>query len=123
MKNPWPLSTILVTGSALSDREAFVSGLQLRGYLVLEAHSETEALEIARLHSRPIQVMLADEDTSSRSLAEKLRLYRPHLRPFFIDWNATENHDDALAPHLVQRKLREILEPNRALLECRAGAA
>src|SRR3954451_17285738 len=101
MSNPWPLSTVLVTGSALRTRDTFVSGLQQLGYLVLEAHSETEAVEIARLHSRPIQIMLADEDTYSHSLAEKLRLYRPHMRTLFINWSATENNGDAVAPHLV----------------------
>ena|SRR5438045_3401940 len=123
MSKTWPLSTILVTGSALRDRDTFVVGLQHQGYVVLEAHSETEAVEIARLHSRPIHIMLIDGDVCGRSLSAKLSRYRTSMTTLFINWSTTENEHDTLAPHLVPRKIREILEPGRADLKLHAGAA
>ena len=95
----WPLPTILVAGSPPPSSDA-VAVLQRDGYLVLESRDEGEAMEIVRMHSRPIHVMLIDESALGHTLASRLTMYRPQMRVLFIDWNAQEN---------VTRRVREIL--------------
>ena len=121
MSTGWSIPTILVAGSALRHRDIFAD-LKREGYVVLECHNESEALDIARIHSRPIHVMLVDGDRYGRDLGSKLIPYRPHMRILFINSTATENDRDELAPHLVVDRLRELFKPKNAEVARRAGA-
>src|SRR5215831_15137152 len=121
MSTDWPLPTVLVTGNALRHRDAIIAELHREGYLVLECPNQSDALEIARLHSRPIHIMLMDDDGHHRDLASKLHPYRPHTHVLFINWGATENADDAVAPHLALRRIHEILKPAGEQLTRNAG--
>jgi len=96
----WPLPTILVAGSCPQVGDT-VAALQRDGYLVLECRDESEAMNIVRLHSRPIHVMLIDESVYAHDLAARLNLYRPQMRVVFMDWQARQN---------LSGRVREILE-------------
>lgn len=82
-----------------------VAVLQRDNYLVLESRDENETMDIIRLHSRPIHVMLIDESVFSHNLASRLSQYRPQMHVVFMDWNARQN---------VCCKVREILDPLKA---------
>jgi|SRR5689334_279880 hypothetical protein len=109
MKTIWPFPTILLMGVGIS----YASQLRKAGYLILESHDDIEALELARLHSRRIHILLAEEGEASRALAAKLHHYRPEMRLLFVDWNADKGIPDSVAPHGVLQKIKEILEPDR----------
>ncbi|MEO8594929.1 MAG: hypothetical protein ABI759_16535 [Candidatus Solibacter sp.] len=79
--------------------------LQRDGYLVLESRDEDEAMDIIRLHSRPIHLMLIDESAYGRELAARLNQYRPQMQVVFVDWDARQN---------VCLKVKEILGPLQA---------
>jgi hypothetical protein len=66
--------TILVVGEAGS-LSHLVRILQLDGYLVLEASNWDDALRVATIHSRPIQV-LAHDSGNAPNLAEILKPFR-----------------------------------------------
>lgn len=104
MENNWPLPTVLIAGASPQISDA-VDVLQRDGYLVLESHDENETMDIIRLHSRPIHVMLIDESVFGRNLASRLNPYRPQMRVVFMDWDARQN---------VCSKVREILDPLKA---------
>src|SRR5689334_14752251 len=53
--------TILFTEAASHANAPLAGQLRQAGYLVLESHDDAEALELARVHSRPIHVMVAAE--------------------------------------------------------------
>ena len=122
MSSAWSLPTVVIAGTALRDQNGLAAHLQSAGYLVLECHDRPEAVEIARLHSRPIHIMLMDDNGQNRDLASMLLKYRPQMRILFINWAATESQRDTLAPHMVLRRVQEILSGGGEGL-ARAGAA
>src|SRR6266851_3876764 len=61
--------------------------LATQGYVVLEADGGRSALDIARRHQGPIDLLLTDlvmPDTNGRKLADTLRAARPGLRVLFM---------------------------------------
>src|SRR5262249_15596821 len=121
MTNNWNIPTILLSGSAVC--QTFVYALQHRGYLVLESQSDAETLELVRLQSRSIHVMITDEGTDGRSLAQRLRPFRPQMQVLFVNWDASENTEDTIAPRLALPKVEEILNANRTNRTRHAGVA
>jgi len=105
--------TILVAQCTCGS-DALVKDLQQQGYLVLEARDGAEAIEIARVHSRPIDFMLTDENEESRSLAATLKQFRPHTRVMFIARHATGGAADVLRSDMVLAKIRVLLGPPRS---------
>ena len=114
MANGLCFPTILVAEHDNDVRSPLVRHLQQQGYFVLIAHDANEALEIARVHSRPIHLLLADESLDGRSLAATLKQYRPNMHVLFITWGGpldpldTERTDPTLA------KVRECVKPPAA---------
>ena len=83
MENAYSFPTILVASGCLQ-ADDLVMTLQREGYLILKAQDGAEALAIARVHSRPIQVMLTDENEVNHSLASTVKKYRPHIHVLFL---------------------------------------
>jgi DNA-binding response OmpR family regulator len=82
--------------------------LAAQGYTVLEADGGTTALDIARRHKGPIELLLTDvimPDTNGRKLADMLRPSRPGLRVLYMSGYP----DGAIATH-------GMLEPGAAYL-------
>ncbi len=71
--------TVLVAANNGTFR-LLVDSLQQDGCLVLEAHSEQEALRVASIHSRKIDVLLADASVNGPFLNEALKPYRLETR-------------------------------------------
>ncbi|HXE82891.1 MAG TPA: response regulator, partial [Gemmatimonadales bacterium] len=99
--------------------------LAMQGYAVLEADRAGTALDIARRHKGPIDLLLTDvvmPDTNGRKLADMLRASRPGLRVLFMSGypdGAIANHGmlESGAAYLAKpftteaivRKVREVL--------------
>ena len=64
--------------------DGLVKSLQQMGCLILRAADGPEAIEIVRVHSRPIHLMVAVENVNSRSLSATLLPYRPHMQILFV---------------------------------------
>jgi len=105
--------TILVAEEDGGLREVLVRNLQQQGYLVLEASDGAEALDIARVHSRRIHLMLTDGDADGRTLAATLKQYRPDMQVLFVTRHAKESVRDLLAPDQALNRVRELVEPPR----------
>jgi response regulator RpfG family c-di-GMP phosphodiesterase len=116
--------TVLLTNAA-SKTNAWLAGeLRQTGYLVLESHDDTEALELVRLHSRTIHVMLTADGENNRALAARLHRYRPLMRMLFIGPPTSESVRDTVPPDLVMQTVREIVEPSwQKCASAGAGAA
>jgi hypothetical protein len=89
------LPTILVVGLA----STLAPDLRSEGYLVLEAHSDSEAVSIARYHSRPIHLLLID--TENQNLAKTIRQYRHKVHVLFVE------QDDQ---YFTLKKVRQFFE-------------
>ena len=104
--------------------------LATQGYVVLEADRGRLALDIARRHNGPIDLLLTDlvmPDINGRKLADALRAARPGLRVLFMSGypdSAIVNHGmlEAGVAYLakpfttdaVARKVREVLNAGAA---------
>lgn len=90
------------------DREtcsSLVHRLRNDGCLVLEAQDGVEALEIARVHSRPIHLMVTGVDMDGRTLAATLKHFRPQMEVMFLPVCGSIIVDEVLA------RIREALQP------------
>ena len=100
------------------------------GYVVLEADRGRHALEVARRHLGPIDLLLTDlvmPDTNGRKLAETLRASRPDMRVLYMSGypdraivnNGMLGVGDAylakpFTTEAIGRKVREMLESKTA---------
>lgn len=74
--------------------------LQIRGYVVLEAGSGKEALEVCQQHPRPIHLMVTDvimPGMSGRELAGRLATLRPEMKVLYVSGFT----DDVIVHHGV----------------------
>lgn len=119
MTNSLSFPTILVADLDSESRDWLVSRLRQHGYFVLEARDDGEALELVKIHSRPIHLMLTGGSPNSRNLAASLKPYRPQMCVFFVSRNANEKTPDLLPPDLVLEKVQEIVTaPRRVAAAC-----
>jgi len=118
--------TVLVVEDDEQLRRLTHRALAAQGYFVLEADRGRSALDIARRHKGPIDLLLTDlimPDTNGLKLAETLRAARPGLRVLFMSGypdSAIVHHGmlDAGVAYLakpftteaITRKVREVLE-------------
>lgn len=68
-------------------RKILAKTLRGKGYRVLEASNGTEALQVARTHAKPIDLLITDvmmPGMNGRDLAEKITEGRPGLKVLFI---------------------------------------
>jgi CheY-like chemotaxis protein len=103
--------TILVAEQDNELRYALAHSLGHDGYLVLEAHDWPSALGIARVHSRPIQLLLTDVGMDNHTAA-LLKQYRPEMRVLFVTRHPHEGLKDALAPETALAKVRAFFKPS-----------
>jgi DNA-binding response OmpR family regulator len=97
--------TILLAEDDNELRKALAHSLRQYGYLVLEAHDGPSALCIARIHSRPIHLLLMDVDIDSHTSAS-LRQYRPEMSVLYITRHPHEALQDALDKETVLAKVQ-----------------
>lgn len=92
--------TVLVAGEPGTSWDFLITGLQREGYLVLVARGASEALVIAKTHSRPIHLLLTDQTLGSSSLLTDLACYHPGIH-FLIA---------AAAPAVTLEQARKLLK-------------
>jgi two-component system cell cycle sensor histidine kinase/response regulator CckA len=119
--------TILVVEDEPAVRELTAQGLSANGYQVLSAASPAEALDLARGHARPLDLLLTDvvmPGMNGRELYDRLASERPGLRVLFMSGYA----GDAFAPqgglieegrHFIQKpfSLAELSRQMRQILD------
>jgi CheY-like chemotaxis protein len=79
--------TVLLAEDAASLREMIAEILSSRGYRVLAADSGEKALDLARAHAGPIELLLTDmvmPGISGAELAERMHEARPEARILFM---------------------------------------
>jgi CheY-like chemotaxis protein len=103
--------TILVAEEDDELRYALAHNLGHDGYLVLEAPDWPSALGIARVHSRPIHLLLIDVGMDNHTAL--LKQYRPEMRVFFVTRHPHEGLRDALAPETALAKVRAFFKPSK----------
>ena len=130
--------TILLVEDEVTLRELVRHYLQNQGYVLLEATSTEQALQISNSHSGPIHLLLTDvimPGMNGRELAERISSARPELKVLYMS-GYTENaigHNGLLEAglHLLQKpftllalkaKVREVLDthtPQEGLMSAR----
>ena len=108
-----PHPTALV---AVDDREArnfLVDSLQQDNCLVLEAESVSRVLDVVRVHSRPIHVVLLDVEIGDHALAALLRRYRSELQVVFVPKSPNEGQRRAMELEGVLTTARQILKRSK----------
>jgi two-component system, cell cycle sensor histidine kinase and response regulator CckA len=109
MLSPRGTETILLVEDKSGVRRLSRTILEAQGYIVLEAASGDEALEVARAHAGEIHLVATDvvmPGMSGRVLWDRLRVVRPDPRVLFMSGYT----DDAITRHGV-------LEPGIAFLQ------
>jgi two-component system cell cycle sensor histidine kinase/response regulator CckA len=120
--------TILLVEDEDSLRTLTRTILEQNGYTVLEASGGEEALEIARLHGRPIDLLLTDmvmPGMNGYAVARSLALVRPGLKIVYMSgysgfghYELAESQDTLLSKPLTRdvllRKLHEVLHLQKA---------
>ncbi len=111
MTNAISFPTVLIAVNEDGLCRALLRDLQHQGYLVLVAQDGPQAIEIARVHSRSIHLMLTDESTEGRTLALTIKQYRPDMNVLFINRAASGEGPDLRRSDTALAKVRELLEP------------
>jgi two-component system cell cycle sensor histidine kinase/response regulator CckA len=99
-RSPRGSETILLVEDEPSLRKLVRQLLRGRGYTVIEAHDGAKALDAARKHKGPIQLLLTDvvmPGMSGRELAERLAPLRPEMKILYMSGYT----DDAIVNHGV----------------------
>jgi PAS domain S-box-containing protein len=92
--------TVLLVEDAQRVREVVREILEMSGYRVLPAGLGPDAIELARQHAGPIQLLITDvvmPQMSGRELAQRLTALRPDLRVLYMSGYT----DDAIVRHGV----------------------
>jgi two-component system cell cycle sensor histidine kinase/response regulator CckA len=120
--------TILLVEDEESLRTLTRTILEKNGYTVLEASGGKEAIEIARLHTSPIDLLLTDmvmPGMNGHAVAQSLALVRPGLKVVFMSGYSGFAHRGSVEPDDVLlskpltrdallRKLHEVLHLQKA---------
>jgi CheY-like chemotaxis protein len=106
--------TILLAVDDDQLRAFLLTELKYRGYLVLQAQDGPEAVEIVRLHSRPIQLMLTAESVDARALAATLKKYRPDMRVLFVARYVDKEAPNSLTAGTALAAVLQLLNPPRS---------
>ena len=95
--------TLLVAELSKEVSDRLVSNLRQLGYFVLGAEDASEALEVVKIHSRPIHVMLTEASPHGRNLAATVKPYRPHMEVVFVTSDSR--------PDFVLDRVRQVIKP------------
>jgi PAS domain S-box-containing protein len=117
--------TIMLAEDDAAVRDIVVMALARHGYRLLVASNGTEALEAARHHDGPIELLITDvvmPGLSGRELSDALTAERPSIRTLFISGYTEDTivHHGVVEPRiafllkpftpvLLARKVREVL--------------
>lgn len=96
--------------------QALVQNLTLRGYLVLPARNNAEALELVIGQSKRIHILIADVSIGGHELARTLKSYRPEMQDLFISLHV-QGSSDVLDLGATMVKVRQLLNPLQELAE------
>jgi hypothetical protein len=99
---------VLIAASG-SRRQYLADHLLEEKCLILKANDAAQMLEVVRLHSRPIHVLLVDADIAP-VMAEVLQRYRPGMRVVSVTWSADSSRLDAVLPDAALGKALDILK-------------
>ena len=124
--SPYGDETVLVVDDDSRLRKVAQKGLELFGYTVLVAADGAGALEVARTHPGPIDILVTDvvmPGLPVRSVAQQIMETRPQVRVLYTSGyttNAIVHHgilDDGIhfiqkpfAPEALATKIREVLD-------------
>ena len=100
----------LLVANRDGDSNGIVRGLQSQGYFVLVARDVADALNIVRIHSRPIHVLLTDSGQEGRMLASTATKYRRKMSVVFVS-GTCEPEEDSFSPDEALRTVRELITP------------
>ena len=106
--------TILVAETDDSLRSSLIRRLRQHGYLVLEAQDAAEALEVVKIHSRPIDLMLTEEGPEGRTLATTLQQYRPKMSVVFVAVGMGESGPSLRTLDAALTRVQDLLKPPKA---------
>lgn len=117
--------TVLLVEDEASLRELLREALEANGYSVLEARDGAEALQIARAHAGPIQIMVTDvimPGMTGPKIVEHVAQTRPEMKALYISGYSDESvirHgligpgraflSKPFGPEVLLRRLRELL--------------
>jgi CheY-like chemotaxis protein len=99
--------TVLVAEDDMNRHTLLASSLRQEGYLVLEAHDCAGILDIIRTHSRAIHLLLINASTNNRTVADRLKGFRPEMRVLFVGQPQHEAVSDVVTPETALAKVRE----------------
>jgi hypothetical protein len=103
--------TVLVAVCANGLAKPLTLDLLSQGYFVLEARNEVDALEVVKIHSRPIHLMLADGNPQGRALAATVKQYRRQISIVFVAGHAQAGDGDLFSPNQAVMRVRELVSP------------
>ncbi|HTP36002.1 MAG TPA: hypothetical protein VMJ75_27695 [Candidatus Acidoferrales bacterium] len=106
---PAPHPTILVAAVDNDMRCELTREFQRCGYLVLDAGSAENALQIVIGHSRPIHVMLLQLDGRDEALAARLSQYRPAMEIVLVPRSSERARSAQRCPSDVLAKAHQVL--------------
>ena len=106
---PEPYPTVLVAGNNQETRRPLVHSLR-QECLVLEADTVSRVLDVVKIHSRPIHVLLLDVSMGDPALAALVQRYRSGMQVLFVTGSSGEAAQDALPRDGALAKARELLK-------------
>lgn len=107
VEKPVPYPTVLIATVSPEMRMWLSCSLKQDDYLLLEAQSDSEVLQVARCHSRPIQVLLLQNHLVDDSLLKVLERMRPDAQVVIVE---DESGQGGLPAALALAKVRQLLE-------------
>jgi hypothetical protein len=78
-------------------------------WLVLEADNSHQVLELFKVHSRPIHLLLMDTRVGGPSFTGELKPYSPYTEVVYLTHAGDREHPDALTPEGALAKAKELL--------------
>jgi hypothetical protein len=90
--------------------------LEDAGYAVLQASGTEDAIAIVRTHSRPIHLLVNDDNATSQAMAKKLKQYRRQMDVLSLNFSAKNRSTSIAVDHTLQQ-IREIVVPPNSMAE------
>lgn len=116
-----PTVLVAVCAKELGNHLSFK--LQSQGYFVLHAANGVEALDVVKIHSRPIHLMLTDGGPEGRALASTVKQYRRQISIVFVAGHATAEDRDLFSPEEALIRVPELVRPPGKPVKIETAAA